>query len=181
LADQEGCHLTFPTFILDIDNSEDVLIKCGPSLSGPLSYKQPHSTHKRRLRHDRNVATRAHLSCRRSRVQSTAPHLIWPSPINGKQDLDDDIEAVLPTHLVPETSCPAISRYSSAELHRLFGCQKFDYGPLEYLGNGLHVTSDREAPLTIGDTVNINRGAHGGAVPKPPRARHTIGADIGYG
>jgi hypothetical protein len=181
LADQDGCHLTFPNFFLDIDDSEDVLIECGPSRGGPLSYEQPHSTQQRRLQHDRHVATHAHLACRRSRVQPTAPQLIRPAPINGKQDLDDTIEAVLPTHFVPETSCAAISRYSSAELHRLFGCRKFDYGTLEYLGDGLHVTTDREPPLTIGDTVNINRGARGGAVPKPPRARHTIGADIGYG
>jgi hypothetical protein len=29
--------------------------------------------------------------------------------------------------------------------------------------------------------VNINRGAHGGPVPRPSWARHTIGANIGYG
>jgi hypothetical protein len=51
----------------------------------------------------------------------------------------------------------------------------------QYLGNRLHVTTDREPPLTIGDTVNINRGSRGGPVTKPPCARHTINANIGYG
>jgi hypothetical protein len=181
LADQDGCHLTFPSFVLDIDDTHDVLIECGPSTGGPLEYEQPHSSIKRRLEHDRNRALRSHIQCCRSRLNTTAPHLLRPLPVNAKTDLDDTLEAVLPTHYVPETSCAAESRYSTAELHRLFGCRKFDYGILPYLGDGLHVTTDREPPLTIGDTVNINRGARGGPVPKPPRARHTIGADIGYG
>jgi hypothetical protein len=114
-------------------------------------------------------------------VLPTAPHLIRPTPVNGKQDLDDIIEAVLPTHFVLATSCTAISHYSLAKLHRLFGCWKFDYGTLKCRGDGLHVTTDWEPPLTIGDTVNVNRGARGGAIPKPPGAQHTIGADIRYG
>jgi hypothetical protein len=181
LADQDGCHLTFPTFIIEIDDDEDVLIQCGPSHGGPLGYEQPHNTEKRRLRHAREQALRGHTQCRRSRIQLAAPHLVRPAPINAKTDLEETLEAVLPTHYVPESSCTAESKYSSAELHRLFGCRKFDYGTLPYLGDGLHVTTDREPPLTIGDTVNINRGARGGPVPRPPRARHTIGADIGYG
>jgi hypothetical protein len=105
-----------------------------------------------------------------------------PNPINSKTDFEDNIlEAVLPTHYVLESLCPAKSKYSLAELLRLFGCNKFDFGTLQYLGDRLHVTTDREPPLTIGDTVNINCSSHRGPAPKPPRACHTIRANIGYG
>ena len=181
LADHSGCFLTFPTFILTVDDEDDVVLPCGPSLGGELEYSQPATGFCPIPSHARHQASRIHSSCRRSRLADAAPHLIRPEPVSAKLDLDTPVDAVLPTHYVPESACAAESRYNTAELHRLFGCRRFDYSTLPYLGDGLHVTTDREPPLTIGDTVNINRGARGGPVPKPPRARHTIGADIGYG
>ena len=180
LADSQGCHLTFPGFVVEIDDSVDVLIACGPSEGGTLSYEQP-PPHSTQALHARNKAIKAHASCRRSRIPIDAVHLQRPDPVSAKNDLEELIHAVLPTHYVPESSSTAVLKQSSAELHRLFGCRKLDYSTLPFLGDGLHVTTDREPPMTIGDTVNINRGARGGPVPRPPRARHTIGADIGFG
>ena len=180
LADHTGCFLTFPSFFLPIDDEDDVILPCGPSRGGTLEYSQPLPS-SQVLSAARRTASHTHATCRRSRISSSAPHLLRPEPISAKSDLDSTIDAVLPTHYIPESSSGAESRYSTADLHRLFGCRKFDYSTLPFLGSGLHVTSDREPALTIGDTVNINRGARGGPVTRPPRARHTIGADIGYG
>ena len=126
LADSNGCHLTFPSFFIDIDDTSDVLITCEASQGGHLEYEQPPSR-TTQLSHARNKAIASHTTCRRSRIPVETPTLQQPEPISSKNNLDELIHAVLPTHYVPESSSTSTLKQSSAELHRLFGCRKLDY------------------------------------------------------
>jgi hypothetical protein len=167
--------LTFPSFDIPIDDSDDFLLPIAPrDPTAPLEYAEPVAT-RHTLTAARRAATSKTISCRCSRVPTEASHLL-PVQTAKQEELP-----IIPTSYVPESASAKQHRHSSYDLHRHFGCRKLNYEILPHLGTGLHVTQTKEPPLTIGDMSTMKRGACGGPVTRPPRALHTVGIDIGYG
>jgi transposase InsO family protein len=175
VADDSGCWLTLPSFIMKIDDFDDFLLPIAPSdPTAPLEYSKPLSI-RHTLTAARRAATTKTISCRRSRVPTAASHLLPVQSPEKRAELP-----IIPTNYVPESASAKQHCHSSYDLHRHFGCRKLNYDILPHLGTGLHVTQTKEPPLTIGDMSMMKRGARGGPVTRPPRALHTVGIDIGY-
>jgi hypothetical protein len=180
VADHTGSWLTFPGFILDVDDTDDFLLPIRPSNpDAPLAYAEPVSL-RSHLKTARRAAAIQAITCRRSRVPSALQHLLPATPVPGSKPTDEELP-IIPTHYVPDSATRSVHRHTSLDLHRLFGCRKLKYDVLPHLGTGLHVSDPKEAPMSIGDTVTMKRGRKGGPVARPLRARHTIGVDIGFG
>jgi hypothetical protein len=176
VADDSGCWLTLPSFIMKIDDSDDFLLPIAPSNpTAPLEYSKPLLI-QHTLTAARRAATTKTISCRRSRVAIAASHLLPAQSPEKRAELP-----IIPTNYIPESASAKRHRHSSYDLHRHFGCRKLNYDILPHLGTGLHVTQTKEPPLTIGGMSTMKRGARGGPVTRPPRALHTVGIDIGYG
>ena len=58
---------------------------------------------------------------------------------------------------------------------------QMDYNIFSHLSTGFENPLSEEPALSIGDCVNIKRGARGGKISPVTTANHTIGVDIGYG
>ena len=82
----------------------------------------------------------------------------------------------------PESFGPQVRRFSSHDLHKLFGNRKFrNYSIFATVATGIRLSETFEPPLSIGDVVNIKRGPSGSALPRPTSALHRVGVDIGFG
>ncbi len=137
IADDTGCWLTFPSFIMPIDDSDDFLLPITPSdPAAPLEYSEPMST-RHNLAAARRAATTKAISCRRSRVPAEASHLL--PAITQPSDVKP--LPIIPTSYVPESATAKIHRHSSYDLHRHFGCRKLNYEVLPPPCTGLHAVS----------------------------------------
>jgi hypothetical protein len=57
----------------------------------------------------------------------------------------------------PESHCAAIRRFTSHDLHKHFGNRNFrNYKTFEQVAEGILLSERAEAPLSIGDFLNIN-------------------------
>jgi hypothetical protein len=183
LADNSGCFLTYPTFTVKINDSNDCTIPCRRIQNVPHTfdfdsrrYLTDHSS-KAAVAKCHQLAFRA---MQRSRlVAATAPK--GTPPLKQYQPLTDEYPSV-PVHSIANSGGPKIERINSSELKRYFGCRKLrDWSLLESVGTGIHVVHDRDAPTTISDMLTIRRNPHGGLLERPVHALHTVGMDIGYG
>ena len=78
---------------------------------------------------------------------------------------------------VPNSAAPAGQCYSSEELHKLFG----NWASLADVCQGGKVVDLGEAPMPIGDFINIKRGRKGKKKAKVLPPGHTLCMDIEFG
>jgi hypothetical protein len=203
IADESGCFLTFPSFVLDIDDADDCVIPC--SLANPKAAPdycertQHHGYRASRADTFRFSAKRARGtllqfsegSARRTGVPPRAEHdpaelLVAPSPSKVSLPASPALERRIPPPVrpceIPESSAAATIRYTPQQLHRLLGCRNLpDYKQLQSLGTGIQVVDTGDPPLSLGSVVNVQRGRKGRSISRPPRTLDTVGMDICYG
>jgi hypothetical protein len=144
IADESGSFLTFPTFILDIDDSEDCVLPC--TAAGRTLLPNYRESASRCLAHFSHVdvfrigATRAQgttlfLSqggaCRVgvSPPAETNPAELRPGPSAVPKVLLSSplLERNVGPHVrpceIPESSAAATARYTPQQLHKLLGCR----------------------------------------------------------
>ena len=208
IADHVGCHLTFPTFSIHIDDRADCTVECTGPLSQTLDFdaRLHHHPTVSRATAIRETARRvATTSASRYRACLASSDTTQPTPLRKSRShlhdpaIEGNIESdpTLPTNVLPlklsdtpirpvysvnESGTAAIERISESELQRLFGSRKLaNWKLLEQVGTGLHVVHDSDPPLTIGDMTTINRNRSGRLLDRPKARLHTVGMDIGYG
>jgi hypothetical protein len=193
LADHSGCFLTYPTFEIEIDDTnndtDDCTINClpiqDPSLPMDFDSRRHLTAHssKEAVRVARTLAFQAMTTATLTGVQKAAGHAANPmtSTVRNKHCPDEDFPTV-PVYSVSNSGIGETERINTTELKRYFGCRKFaNWSMLETTGTGIKVIKDREGPSTIGDFATIRRNNHGKLLDQPLRALHTVGMDIGYG
>jgi hypothetical protein len=199
IADHTRCFLTFPTFSIPIDDTEDCTIPCAKvPLNTAFDFDSrlfllAHSTRQevrlcttlklQKLHQARLVVLRkshAHLG---SSELIPAPELVAATQtMPNIPKVATTSSPTQPVYSVPDSGCKAIKPISSFDLKRMFGCRSLkDWRMLELTGTGLKVCHDNELPLTIGNMATINRNRSGKLLSRPAQALTTVGMDIGYG
>ena len=171
VADDRGMSLTFPTFVVSVDDHSDPLIPitaCSPSLSlDALSYCDGHgSVLYGRACHlvGRRMSTRS-----QTQKDSSLPHSSVESP-------------PLPSCYVSDTGVGKTRRHTPFELHRLFGNRTVgDFARLQEVGSGLQVVDAQEAVPTVGDFTTIDQRRRGPSRRRERAKLDLVGMDIGYG
>ena len=188
IADHSGCYYTFPDFQIEVDDEDDVTVPFS-SCRGNESADFSDSRSTRRGRRSRAVARRSiYLQCairaRRSAPNRTDPTFGAPSTVSDNSSIpvvSSSSFPPIPNRYVPNSFGPKNISFMRPQLNDLFGCRKLDYNILSHLGTGLEIPLSEEPAPSIGDFVNIKRGARGGKISPVTTANHTIGVDIGYG
>lgn len=158
IADESGCFLTFPHFVLDIDDSDDCVIPCSAANHQAIpDYCE--SSHRRAPRASKADAIR--LSAKRAhgtllffssgtarrvgvppRVEHDPAELLKSPPASKVPFLAPALERrtappVRPCE-VPDSSTASTIRYTPQQLHKLLGCRNLaDYKQLQSLGTGI--------------------------------------------
>ena len=203
IADPTGCFLTFPSFIIPIDDTLECLVPCSAAPpSSTFDYDETTTlTYPAAPIITRRSAKRA-FYCRTWHHNGSA-RLVTRSFDYGTlvpELLPDPVQKVIPipflpssidttnipptvrTSELPLSSAPATVRYSPQELHVLLGNRTLpDYSVLESIGTGIKVVDVSEPILSVGDVVNIKRGRKGKSLQRPRKALDVVGMDIGYG
>jgi hypothetical protein len=189
LVDHLGRFLTFPTFEIEIDDTDGCTVDClpirDPSMPMDFDSRRHLTAHlsKEAVRVlAQNLAFRAMTTARLSGVQKAAGHVQEPTTttkIRNKTCPEDDFPTV-PVYSVSNSGIGETERINTTELQRYFGCRKFaNRNLLETTGTGIKVIKDREGPRTIRDFATIRRNNHGKLLDGLLRALHTGGMDIG--
>ena len=195
LADPSGCYLTFPTFLLPVDDSSDCLLPYAPA---PLAsiYAYDDTCAPPGLPPSPPSVTRLALKRALAPTMCWPVHRVVPLPVGSytpspSPTLLDVVPApsqpppaapAVMTCECPESFGPQVRRFSSHDLHKLFGNRKFrNYSIFATVATGIRLSETFEPPLSIGDVVNIKRGPSGSALPRPTSALHRVGVDIGFG
>jgi hypothetical protein len=185
LADNSSCFLTYPSFQIEVDDTDDCTLPCTPlrPSSAPLDFdSRLHLTQNfsaAAVRKCYDLAFRALQQSRLAGIQKPTSHLKGadPTPCNGR-----DPFPTIPVYAVPNSGVGATERINSSELKKYFGCRGLnDWSYLEETGTGLQVVKDTQGPLTLGEVTTISRNKHGKILDTPPQSLHTVGMDIGYG
>ena len=186
LATHEECLLVYPTFALEVDDSEDCLLPCQSAPPGGV----PHfldpllgsSSALSEVDFTVGHAFAAHRCRRPGRRFTPFPHSAGSLQA---QQLDGCSQPAstrdVPSQFVPNSASPALVRFSNEELHKFFGNRRMlDWKSLEEVCQGGKVTDLGETPLSIGNFVNRKRGRRGkrAALPRPG---HTLCLDVGVG
>ena len=166
LADDHGMYLTFPSFVLSVDDGSDPLIAISPippNSSSSIEYSDTHGSvlYGRALRVvGRRVQTRSQT---RSDTEAASP-----SP--------------LPSCYVADTGGTTTHRRTPFELHRLFGNRNLpDFSLLGEVGTGLKVVHAQESTPTVGDFTTIDQRRRGPSRRRERCRLDLVGMDIGYG
>jgi hypothetical protein len=180
LANGSGCFLTYPNFVIEVDDSSDCTIECRNIPDDTHTYNSDSRRHitpdssKESVRICQQLAFRAMHHSRLSAVQKAQVHLKDTDPLS-------DCPTV-PVHSVPNLGASPIERINSFELKKYFGCRGLsDWTTLEHTRQGLHVLQDKDAPTTLSDITTISRNNKGKLLSRPATSLHTVGMDIGYG
>ena len=172
-ADNDRCHLTFPTFFLDIDDSDECVLECISGLSNQsvdcddAKPQQP--------------ATARQPAGQAFRVAHPLCHLMHEDTTIDQAAAIPTAEARLPPQQHPDSAAPQVCRFTNHEIHRL--CGNRSISPLalqEATTNGIIVNMG-ETPPTIGDFVNKRKGKRNEQSRKIPRVGLVLQMDIGYG
>jgi hypothetical protein len=150
LADNSGCFLTYPTFHIEINNSDDCTIDCQTVPSGTQYFDfdsrrhvTQHSSSKA-VRVCQHLAFRAMQHSRLSAVQKATSHI--KNDNAPRADID---RPTIPVHSVPNSGASTIERINAFELKKYFGCRGLsDWATLEHTGSGIHMVQDKDAPTT---------------------------------
>jgi hypothetical protein len=199
VADETGCFLTFPKFVLEIDDTDDCVIPCRAATTNLVpNYDESDQTYSTRFsRLDTFRISAKHtqgttLTFGEGQVRHVGvpPHAaVNPAelvtlPSTSKPDLSKPpvLERCVPPPVrpseVPESSAAAVIRYTPQQLHKLLGCCNIqDYKQLQDLGTGLPVADLGEPLLSVGVVVNIQRGRHGRSLKRPKQALDVVGMD----
>jgi hypothetical protein len=206
LADESGCFLTFPDFVLEIDDTNDCVLPCKAGTSrASHDYRESSHRHKGTGRFTRQDTFR--LSAKRARgtmLMFAEGHarrvnippqaevdpseiLKYPAPapklnLDTTPALERRVAPPVRPCEVPESSAAATIRYTPQQLHKLLGCRNLpDYKVLQSLGTGVHVADIGEPLLSVGSVVNVQRGRKGRSLSRPKKALDTVGMDVCYG
>ena len=188
IADHSGCYYTFPDFQIEVDDDDDVTVPFSSCRDDATpDFSDSRST--RRGRRSRAAARRSiYLQCairaRRAAPSRTDPTFGAPSTVSDNSSIpvvSSSSFPPIPNRYVPNSFGPKNMSYTRPQLNDLFGSRKLDYNILSHLGTGLEIPASEDPALSIGDCVNIKRGARGGKISPITTANHTIGVDIGYG
>ena len=184
IADASGCFLTFPSFVLDIDDSDSCVVPCSlASLCALPDYSETAHRHASRASHSNAFRFSA------KRARGTLLHFVKGAvqrvgvPPKSHHDLKRRVAPpIRPYCEVPESSTAAIKRYTPQQLHRLLGSRTLsDYKQLQTLGTGIQVVDTGDPPLSLGSVVNIQQSRKGHQLLRPKQALATVGLDICYG
>ena len=164
LADGQGMSLTFPSFVVSVDDDADPLIPIRPCSATPtLAYSDDHGSvlYGRACRAvGRRVATRAQTQAKSS--PSASP--------------------TLPSCYVADTGVGKQRRHTPFELHRLFRNRTVgDFTLLREVGSGVQVVDAQESVPTVGDFTTIDQRRRGPSRRRERSKLDLVGMDIGYG
>jgi hypothetical protein len=181
VADGSGWFLTYPSFVIEVDDSSDCTIPCRNVSADTQVYDFDSRRHTTQHSSKEAVRVCQHLAfwvmhhSRLSALQKAQSHLKYTDPQIGNFP-------TVPVHLIPNSGASPIERINAFELKKYFGCRGLsDWTTLEHTGQGLHVVQDKDAPTTLGDITTISRNQKGKLLSRPPTSLHTVGMDIGYG
>jgi hypothetical protein len=200
VADESGCFLTFPKFVLEIDDTEDCVLPCAVA-TRQLIPDYCESEARNSSRYSRADAVR--ISAKRIRgtmlvftegavrrvgvppSAATDPAELLKVPLTQPKTqlhepaLERRVAPPVRPCEIPESSAAATIRYTPQQLHKLLGCRNLaDYKQLQHLGTGVHVADLGEPLLSVGSVVNIQRGRAGRSLTRPTKALDTVGMDI---
>ena len=154
LADDQGMSLTFPSFVVSVDNTADSRLT--------PSYSDTHGS----VQYGRAVQ----LTSRRVQTRSQS------------QQSPDKTGSTLPSCYVADTGSASKHRRTPFELHRLFGNRHLsDFSLLGQIGTGLQVVDAQESTPTIGDFTTIDQRRRGSCRRRERSKLELVGMDIGYG
>ena len=183
IATHDECTLTYPSFAISIDDTQDCVTKCGPAPLGlaadfidtpvvssgspPVSYGHAFQSPRRRGRKF------VPFPQTRDALDALSPEDLERHSRPSTRDV--------PTQYVPNSAAPTVQRFTNEELHKLFGNRRLlDWKSIAETCKGGTVTDFGETPLSIGNFVNLKRGRRGKKAKTPPPG-HTICVDIGFG
>jgi hypothetical protein len=163
IADGSGCFLTYPKFVVEVNDEDDCTIDCQKVDDSIVDYDFDS-----RLHVDQNSSGDAVCRCHaltftqmlRSRheqarlvtTKDTTP--IHPESIQAKELSADGPR--IPIYAVPNSGAAMVEQINSTELKRMFGCRKLkDWSILEQIGTGIRVLEDKEGPTLLGDVASI--------------------------
>ena len=178
IADDDGMYLTFPSFVLHVDDTEDALLSATacPDSTGPPEYSDDHGS----VRYGN-----MHCVLRRMQTRSMTHSQPLSSPAEGDPDESPEevpAEPVLPSCYTADTGSRATRRYTPFALHRLFGNRNLkEYSLLGDVGSGISVTLAQEPTATAGDFVTVDQRRRAPSQRRRARKLDLVGMDIGYG
>ena len=187
LATHDECILGYPTFSLDVDDTDDCVIACSPAPEGSVPdftdpVLTPNSPVVTAPDHTTGMAFATLPGTRAGRRFTPFPHS------SGSYQAHQTATASsrpstreIPSQFVPNSASPSVERFTNFELHKLFGNRRIlDWKSFETVCQGGKVCDLGEVPLTVGNFVNIKRGRRGKKAKIPP-VGHTLCMDIGFG
>ncbi|CAB9521703.1 Reverse transcriptase (RNA-dependent DNA polymerase) [Seminavis robusta] len=176
MADHDDCILSFPTFTIRIDDSEECNVPCESATQCTnIHYDdQTHYGYTKRLAKS-GTALRVH----RHFEPAPTRHPLEPideAEMTKPQSRDIPIAYTPESHLGEQTR-----RFTGQELHLLFGNRKLgDYKAVtEVCSHGKYCNASEAIP-SVGDYVNLRRGKRRKKARIPPPGR-TLHADLCYG
>ena len=178
LADDEGMFLTFPSFVIKVDDHVDTLVPARPlsdSHRGPPEFCDSSGS---------IVYGRAQKLARRMRTrsQTAAADSSTLSDQSSSSSATASSSPPLPPCYVADTGGAATHRFTPFSLHRLFGNRNLkEFSILSEVGTGITVCDAQEVSATAGDFTTIEQRRRGSSRPCRTRKLDLVGMDIGYG